>query len=302
MGCSSSCGVQTTVNGTLSDGSGSSPYANDANCAWVIAPGGAGQITITFTEFNTQSGKDIVRILQCTSTSCAQQQQLAELSGTYSSAQVFTSTTGFVKVVFMSDSSVNAEGFTASWNLVRTHVCLFCFSARTHTHTNASYASCCQQEKYLCKGCGSACGLQTAWNGTLTDGSGTSDYSNNANCVWMIAPNSDQITIRFTDFSTQNTTDILRVYQCPDLSCQTSQQLVALSGAYSNRHAVTSTTGFMKLVFESDSSITYSGFTASWSSVRFPNHFLQTMHAHILHCELIAENCLFFPAVEGEVL
>jgi hypothetical protein len=124
------------------------------------------------------------------------------------------------------------------------------------------------QANYTCSGCRRPCGLLTATKGTFSDGSGSSNYPNNANCEWMIAPyGTDSVTIRFTAFSTQPRKDIVGVFQCSDVYCSQSQQLAELSGTYPNIHTVTSLTGFMKVVFTSDGSITYDGFVASWSSV-----------------------------------
>jgi hypothetical protein len=122
---------------------------------------------------------------------------------------------------------------------------------------------------FPCLGCGSACGLQTAANGTLTDGSGTATYQNDAKCEWVIASTLGQlITISFTEFQTQAGYDFVKLYQCTDIGCQTSQPLAELSGTYSTTQAVTSYTGFMKVVFTSDRSINYGGFTARWGLVR----------------------------------
>jgi hypothetical protein len=54
----------------------------------MISPDGAVQIVIGFSSFSTQENSDIVRVFQCTSLDCADAQQLAELSGAYSSTQV----------------------------------------------------------------------------------------------------------------------------------------------------------------------------------------------------------------------
>ena len=77
-------------------------------------------VTLSFTEFSTQPGKDVVRVFQCADVLCTLQQQLAELSGMYTATQTLTSTTGYMRVVFTSDSSVNFDGFNASWNSVST--------------------------------------------------------------------------------------------------------------------------------------------------------------------------------------
>jgi hypothetical protein len=76
-------------------------------------------IMLQFTEFSTQPLNDIVHVFQCSDVYCTQQQQLAELSGLYSSVQNVTSGTSYMKVVFTSDSLGEYDGFTASWSTVR---------------------------------------------------------------------------------------------------------------------------------------------------------------------------------------
>jgi hypothetical protein len=72
-----------------------------------------------FTDFSTESGKDNVTVFECTNVGCETPRQLAVLSGTYATAPVITSSTGFVKVAFTSDSSSTAAGFAALWSSVR---------------------------------------------------------------------------------------------------------------------------------------------------------------------------------------
>ena len=115
------CGLFSQDSGTFSDGSGLSGYSNNAVCEWMIVARNHLVITATFTELSTQPGKDFVRVFQCTDVSCLQQQQLAELSGLYAMQQAVTSTTGYMKVVFTADGSVNYDGFNATWK----SVCLF---------------------------------------------------------------------------------------------------------------------------------------------------------------------------------
>ena len=50
----------TAPSGTITDGSGSANYNNNANCKWVIAPAGATQIQLTFTAFDTEANYDTV--------------------------------------------------------------------------------------------------------------------------------------------------------------------------------------------------------------------------------------------------
>ena len=119
VGCRLTRGLLTSANGTFSDGSGPVNYADSTSCEWMIASlDRKSLITIQFHEFSTEPLRDVVRVLQCTDILCSQQQQLAELSGMYTSSQTLTSTTSYVRVVFTSDSSVNFDGFTASWSMV----------------------------------------------------------------------------------------------------------------------------------------------------------------------------------------
>ncbi len=117
-GCGSTCGVLTAASDTISDGSGSSNYADGARCQWIIAPTGATAIRITFTEFSTDRCCDFVRVYQCvnvTGETCEGVQLIGELSGYYSTGQTLMSSTGFMLVQFTSDSGTNYAGFTATW-------------------------------------------------------------------------------------------------------------------------------------------------------------------------------------------
>jgi hypothetical protein len=111
--------IHLDENGTFSDGSESSNYLDLTSCEWMIAPPGTVLITLSFTMLSTQAGKDFIRVWQCSDIACSQQLQLAEISGTYAEHPAVTSATGFMKVVFTLDASINYDGFTASWTSVR---------------------------------------------------------------------------------------------------------------------------------------------------------------------------------------
>jgi hypothetical protein len=119
VGCSA-CGLQTSVTGILSDGSGSADYLNNAHCEWVIAPpvaqGMIAEISIKFLEFSTQESFDYVIVSACNDLTCpdhGQQMNAATLSGTTTS-QAFTFY-GIVRVKFITDSSITGGGFTLNW-------------------------------------------------------------------------------------------------------------------------------------------------------------------------------------------
>jgi hypothetical protein len=115
-GCGTTCRMLTGASGSLSDGSGTSNYANNARCQWIIAPKGATQITLTFTELSTHSSADFVQVWQCANTDCQTVQQLAHLHGFHSSQYTVTSGLGVLLVQFVTDTSGNSPGFTATWS------------------------------------------------------------------------------------------------------------------------------------------------------------------------------------------
>jgi hypothetical protein len=125
-----------------------------------------------------------------------------------------------------------------------------------------------------CQGCGSTCSVLTEVSGTLSDGSGLSDYEHRALCQWIIAPaaNTSNITITFKEFSTELHTDVVQVYACMNISCQDVSLIGELSGTYSAAQSLSSATGYMLVQFRSDSSISQAGFEARWDSAVSSQH------------------------------
>jgi hypothetical protein len=118
---------------------------------------------------------------------------------------------------------------------------------------------------YPCSGCTSACGILIATSGTVSDG--PSDYSNSANCKWLIASTSaTRITITFFEFSTEFRYDFVTLSSCTDVSCASKQQLLQHSGALPSPQSFTSDTGFLMVEFTSDGSGVLPGFSAMWTS------------------------------------
>ena len=73
-------------------------------------------ITLRFTSFNTESGYDFVIISRCTSADCSTKEQVVRLSGSAVSLDtVYSSSTGFLLVEFLTDESVTRAGFQAEW-------------------------------------------------------------------------------------------------------------------------------------------------------------------------------------------
>ena len=101
----------TTPTGTVTDGSGTSSYANNSDCRYLIQPAGATSITLTFTQLGTQSGQDFVYVYKGNSTA-------GQLVGTYSGSTLPSSITvagGSMLVVFTSNATVQGAGFSANY-------------------------------------------------------------------------------------------------------------------------------------------------------------------------------------------
>ncbi|MFN4853476.1 MAG: CUB domain-containing protein [Bacteroidota bacterium] len=184
QGCTTG-NVLTAASGTISDGSGSSNYAMNANCSWIIQPPGATSITITFTAFATEANYDFVKIYNGTNAT-------GTLLGTYSGTTLpsaLTVPSGYAFVEFTSDNIVAAAGFSLNY-----------------TSSSAPPANFCSGNQVL-----------TASTGTITDGSGTSNYNLNADCSWLIQPpGASQITITFTAFDTEASYDFVTIYSGTD--------------------------------------------------------------------------------------
>jgi pimeloyl-ACP methyl ester carboxylesterase len=98
--------------------------------------------------------------------------------------------------------------------------------------------------------------------GSIDDGSGLNNYSNNAHCSWLIQPpGATSITLAFTQFDIESKYDSVTVYNGATIS---SNVLGTFSGS-DLPTAISSTGGSMLVVFNSDNSVTKSGWFAFYS-------------------------------------
>lgn len=227
----------TTPTGTFSDGSGSNNYTNNQKCLWYIAPPCATSVTLSFSAFNTELNFDGVAIYD----SLTATTPIAAFTGTSLPASV-TSTTGIMLVAFISDYSTTSQGFSASF-----------------TSTGSSF-------------CTGTTILNTADYGTVSDGSGTSNYCNNSNCSWLIQPpNATSITLNFTAFNLeQASTDGNSIYDAVEVydGTSTSATLIGKFTGSTIPQAITSSGGSMFIKFTSDISDTFQGWTAYYTSTQ----------------------------------
>ncbi len=229
-------GTQTVTgaSGTITDGSGSSNYQDNADCKWILnAPAGSVGIRMEFTQFRTEANYDFVTLYDGNTVNS--NYLIRRFSGT-NLPPIVTSSTPQALIYFNSDYS-NTD---AGWSL--------------------NYAAITQP---YCQGTTTL----TAPSGTLSDGSGNSDYTNRSNCRWLIQPSgATQITLTFLSFNTETNYDFVRVY---DGATPNAPLLGSYSGA-NLPPALTSSGGSMLVVFTSDSSVTRAGWSASYTSNGLP--------------------------------
>ena len=118
--------------------------------------------------------------------------------------------------------------------------------------------------------CGGSCGdgctpSSGTTSGTFSDG--PSDYSNNENCWWlMTASTGTDMRVSFPAFNTESGYDFVSVFRCSEASCSSPEQVMRQSGSLSSSNVYNSVTGFLKVTFTSDGSVTGGGFTGTWST------------------------------------
>lgn len=234
------CSGTTTLNtasGSFSDGSGTSNYADNTDCFWLISPAGAGTISLTFTALDLElyNCSDKVKIYDGYDT-------LANLLGTACGNTIpatITSTGGAMFIRFTSDFSYNNGGWDASY---------------TSTTAPPVY---CNGNTTL-----------TAASGSFSDGSGSSNYSDNSNCTWLIQPPAaTSITLTFNTFNTEAGQDFIKVY---DNSSSPPTLIGSYSGGSIPSPVVLSSGGAMIVEFTTNNSIQDLGFSASYTSTVAP--------------------------------
>lgn len=219
----------TTSSGTITDGSGSADYGNNLNCSWLIAPPGADQVIINFTQFDTESEFDTVFIYDGPTEN---HDLLMTWWGNTLPPQI-TSSGGAALIRFSSDVNTVASGWSASYS-----------------STGSSPT---------CDGVNFLIGTE----GELDDGSGNSTYGNNQLCYWYIAPPcASSVTLSFSTFDTEEGYDGLIIYNGIESD---ATELAVFTGT-DVPNDITSTTGEMLVVFVSDYSGNQQGFSASYVS------------------------------------
>ena len=186
----------TAVSGSISDGSGSGNYANNANCSWLIQPtGNPASITFTMDSLDLAGNIDAVRVYDGTS---AAGTLIAIFRGTNLGNSVIANS-GSMFVQFTSNAFGNAQGWRGSY-------------------TSAS--SNCQPNTII-----------TAPTGAFTDGTRNGvTYANNTNCEWLILQTAPSvfIEVNFSRFDLASG-DSLILYDGPNAASPVLATLVTNS-------------------------------------------------------------------------
>ncbi|MCB9165736.1 MAG: M4 family metallopeptidase [Flavobacteriales bacterium] len=225
--CSSQ--VLSGTSGSFSDGSGASDYANGLDCNWLIAPSGAGSISLNFTSFSLASG-DMLYVYAGVSTT-------APLIGAYTGSTIPANIQHLGSALFVRFVS-NATGTSTGWSA---------------TYSSGDLLSYCSSAEYPL----------SAATGLVSDGSGVSSYRANTTCAWYIAPaGATSVTLNFSQFETEETNDIVKIYSSLDTSIP---PIVTLSGT-ALPGPIVSNTGVMFITFSTNGAVNMSGWSASYTS------------------------------------
>ncbi|NVO02905.1 MAG: C10 family peptidase [Bacteroidetes bacterium] len=237
-------GVTTTLSthtGSFEDGSGPvNNYQDNVDCSWLIAPNnGETAVQLTFLSMDNLAGDTVIVYNGPNSSSPI----LGKYSGTTFPTTSINSTTGQMFVRFVSNGYGNSKGWSAKYTSTSP---VFCTGVVT----------------------------LTAPSGTFADGSGAYNYSENANCKWLIQPaGASQITINFNSLDVEMTNDKIKIYDY-DLNVL----LATVTGNVIPAPIVCNTTSVL-CIFSSNNSVNKTGWEISYSSLtgvdenQFVNNF-----------------------------
>lgn len=209
--------------GAFNDGSGNLDYLSNSSCQWLIQPSNLFNIKLSFIDFNTVEDEDFVYIYDGETTS-------DPLIGAFSGLNIpeeIISNTNSLLVEFISESLNSEKGWLATYST------LTC--AGDHVYTSSS--------------------------GTITDGSGVYNYSDELNCSWLIDIESESdIVLEFSEFRTEAGYDSLFIYDGID---ETGPLLAVLTGD-TLPPLLYATLGTVYINFKTDVAVSDSGWTLNY--------------------------------------
>jgi len=117
---------------------------------------------------------------------------------------------------------------------------------------------------YYCSNTGAITGI----TGTIEDGSGPFDYTDNSSCSWLIEPNDpnidsiSEIILKFNKFDTENSYDVVNVYD----GSSTSDPLLGSFSGNSLPPTISSSSDKMLITFTTNGSNSSSGWFATYEA------------------------------------
>ena len=268
MGCTG-CGTYTGQSWFISDGSGSKDYYSSyADCKWIFTASDPIATTkITFSLFNlgpvdVDDGDiyDSVEVWECDTSACAlgSVRLIDQISGFRSAGLEVYGSTSVMMVVFKTDYDIEYAGFEATFSEVPDVLTM--------------------EDADMCSGC-TGCGTHMGTSWSISDGSGSNDYSSNADCEWIFVTSDPTSTamINFTLLELEPADeggiyDWLEVWECDTVACTNRNQLYQPTGSMSYAGLpfweIYASTGIMMVVFKSDDGIVHAGFEATFKEIR----------------------------------
>lgn len=221
----------TSTHTTLTDPSGQfgcNGYGNSIDSTWSISLEEGQRITLSFTLLSTELYYDYVKIYDGSGTR-------STLLGTYSGENLpsaITSSGNAIYVVFHSDSSVSSSysGFTIQY-----------------VSFGSFEANCVSSQSYHITGA----------SGTF----GCDGYGSSVTVTWLIE-SFGNIFVNFDQFNTELNYDLVRIY---DGSSDSAPLIATYSGT--TAPPISSAGNSMFIKFTSDSSITRTGFSATFATI-----------------------------------
>jgi len=211
---------------------GCDSYGDRLQVSWLINPTNSGlRILLTFSEFDTEANYDFVSIYDG-------MDQNAPLLGSFSGSVIpgpFSSSGNALLVVFTADEYVEGGGFSASWTSFSVEDGITpCTTSQSH-EINADEGS------FGCDGYGNS--ITTSWHITGNPG--------------------ERLVLHFEVFNTERNYDVVTVYDGGNGNAE-------IVGTFSGSDVpppVTSTSNELYVTFQTDYSLTTTGFTASFTSL-----------------------------------
>ncbi|HNS17210.1 MAG TPA: C10 family peptidase [Bacteroidales bacterium] len=216
--------------GSFGDGSGPvADYEPNTFCSWLIDPQTAQDsvagIALTFHQFQTAPG-DTLRVYDGSTTS---HPLLGNFSGS-SLPSAISSESNQMLVTFTTDNLSEESGWACTY---LSYSPVWCSGITTVTESE----------------------------GQISDGSGTFHYGNNSVCQWRILPESaESLHLTFTSFDTEESGDIVKVYDLQSMTMLGSFSGSDLPGP------VSCPSGKMLIMFVTNSDLTAGGWEAYYET------------------------------------